>query len=108
MDFEITNFDSGRWLVVQPSGEIDMVNAPTLRAALVDFDRPDIIVDLTGVEFIDSTGLGVLVGAAARARKRDGELRVVCPRPGIRKVFAITGLDAVFAIAADLNEASAD
>jgi anti-sigma B factor antagonist len=108
MDFEITSFESGRWLVVQPSGEIDMVNAPTLRAALVEFDRDHVIVDLSNVEFIDSTGLGVLVGAAARARKRDGEMRVVCPRPGIRKVFAITGLDAVFMIAADLAEASTD
>jgi anti-sigma B factor antagonist len=108
MNFEITSFERGRWLVVQPTGEIDMVNAPTLRATLIELDRAEVVVDLSGVEFIDSTGLGVLVGAAARARKRDGEMRVVCPRPGIRKVFAITGLDAVFEISADLTEATAE
>jgi anti-sigma B factor antagonist len=108
MDFDISSSERGRWLVVQPKGEIDMVNAPLLRAALVDIDRPYVVVDLSEVEFIDSTGLGVLVGAGARARNRGGEVRIVCPRRGIRKVFDITGLDTVFEISVELADATAD
>jgi len=64
-----------------------------------------VIVDLGGVAFIDSSGLGVLVSALRRARERDGSVRIVCTRDNVLKIFRITGLDKVFPIFSDITEA---
>ncbi len=56
------------------------------------------MVDLEGVDFLDSTGLGVLIGGLKRVRSHDGDLSLVCTEPRILKVFEITGLTKVFAI----------
>jgi anti-sigma B factor antagonist len=66
-----------------------------------------IVVDLDGVDFLDSTGLGVLVGALKRVRSNDGELSLVCTQPRIRKVFEVTGLTKVFALYDSVDEAVA-
>src|SRR5207248_9099888 len=57
-----------------------------------------VVVDLEGVDFLDSTGLGVLVGGLKRLRSHDGDMILVCTQPRILKVFEITGLTKVFAI----------
>ena len=57
-----------------------------------------IIVDLEGVDFLDSTGLGVLVGGLKRLRSHEGDLALVCTQSRILKVFEITGLTKVFSI----------
>lgn len=91
----------GSHVVVQVSGEIDISTAPRLREAIVGLlaeGRTQIAVDLRGVDFLDSTGLGVLVGGLKRARSAGGELRVISTSPRIEKVFAITGLDGIFQI----------
>lgn len=88
-------------VVVRVSGEIDISTAPRLREAIVSLlaeGRTQIAVDLRGVDFLDSTGLGVLVGGLKRARSAGGELRVISTSPRIEKVFAITGLDGIFEI----------
>ena len=64
------------------------------------------VVDLGRVEFLDSTGLGVLVGAHRRLRARDGSLDLVCPHERLLKVFRITGLDNVFDIHASVEDAT--
>ena len=66
-----------------------------------------IVVNLEEVEFIDSTGLGVLVGALKRMRARGGSLSLVCHQEGLLRVFTITGLVKVFAIYATVDEATA-
>ena len=87
--------------VVEVSGEIDVYTAPKLREALlslVDSGTYRLVVDMSGVEFLDSTGLGVLVGGLKRVRAHDGWIDLVCTQSRILRIFRITGLNKVFSI----------
>ena len=87
--------------VLSVAGEIDIATAPSLRMHLLDLieqAKLSLIVDLEAVDFLDSTGLGVLVSALKRVRGYEGDLALVCTRPQVLKVFDITGLSRVFAI----------
>lgn len=98
----------GEFSVVEVSGEIDVYTAPRLREQLVDLvdnGRYDIVVDMRGVEFLDSTGLGVLVGGLKRVRQHEGSLRLVCAQERILKIFRITGLTKVFPIHDTIEDA---
>lgn len=97
------------WSVLSVSGEVDVATAPRLRERLVGLvgeGRTKIVVDLEQVDFIDSTGLGVLVGALKRVRTNDGDLALVCTGARILKVFEITGLTKVFAIHRSVDDAT--
>jgi anti-sigma B factor antagonist len=89
--------------VLRIVGEIDVATAPVVRkelAALVNDGAQRIILDLDGVAFIDSSGLGVLVGALRRLRdERGGRVTVDGVQDGVRKVFEITGLGPMFGLA---------
>jgi anti-sigma B factor antagonist len=88
-------------VVVTVSGEVDVYTAPQLRSALEDriaAGQTSLVVDLEDVGFIDSTGLGVLVGRLKVVRKADGWLSVVCTNERILRLFAITGLDQVLPV----------
>ena len=100
MDLSISSADRGDVTVVHVAGEIDVYTAPVLRERLdeqISAGRRHLVVDLQGVTFMDSTGLGVLVG----------RLKLVCTSERILKVFAITGLDKVFQIFDSIDEALA-
>ncbi len=87
--------------VVRLSGEVDIFSAPKLREKLIELvnqGRRHIVVDLDAVDFLDSTGLGVLVGGLKRLRSQDGELSLVCTRDRILRLFALTRLDSAFQI----------
>jgi len=87
--------------VLSVRGEVDVYTAPRLREKLVELvsqGRHQIVIDLEGVDFLDSTGLGVLVGGLKRLRSHSGDLDLVCTQHRILKVFEITGLTKVFAI----------
>src|SRR5947199_7022122 len=87
--------------VVAVAGEIDLFTAPELKAAIgeaLESGRTRIVVDLTATTFLDSTALGVLIGAVKRLRSRDGVLTIVNTDPNIAKTFEITGLDQIFTI----------
>ena len=106
LGLEVTKRD--RWSVVAVRGEVDVATAPRLREKLIDLvnqGEHHIVVDLTDVDFLDSTGLGVLVGALKRVRTNDGELALVCCEPRILKVFEITGLTKVFTMHTTVDEA---
>ena len=95
--------------VVHVGGEIDVYTAPLLRERLdqqVAAGRHHLVVDLEEVTFMDSTGLGVLVGRLKLVRDQDGRLRMVCTQERILKVFRITGLDKVFHIFDSVDEAA--
>lgn len=85
--------------VAAPTGDLDAFTAPHLKNELVQLiegrSARVVIVDLTGVTFLDSTALGVLIGALKRIRDRDGELRIVKPSPIVNRIFEITSLDRV-------------
>jgi anti-sigma B factor antagonist len=110
MDLGVEVSDRGGWAVLAVSGEVDVATVPRLREqlhSLVAQGKHQIVVDLEGVDFLDSTGLGVLVGGLKRVRAHDGELRLVCTQQRIRKVFEVTGLTKVFAIHDTVDEAIA-
>ena len=99
IEIEVRNRDGAT--IVTARGEVDVATAPALRDGLeeaLDRDIGSVVVDLTGVTFIDSTGLGVLIGARRRCVEAGRELRVVVAEPRILKVFEITGLTELFTI----------
>jgi anti-sigma B factor antagonist len=97
--------------VLAATGEIDVHTASRLRDRLADViasGERTLIVDLTGVDFLDSTGLGVLVGGLNKVQEVDGSLSLVCPHASLLKLFTITGLDQVFVIHPTVAAAIAD
>ena len=88
--------------VVAVHGELDIDGAPELRAALIETieEQPGqhVVVDLEGVEFIDSAGLGVLLGGLERARAAAGDLALVATGQSVIRVLELTGLNRVFEI----------
>ena len=95
------------WSVVSPRGSVDAATAPALRAALeaAAADADSVLVDLGGVTFLDSTGLGVLVGGLRRARVGGGALRVVCADATMLELFRVTGLMDVLDVHRDVRTA---
>jgi anti-sigma B factor antagonist len=92
-------------------GSLDIATSPSVRAALTDAsERGDhrLIVDLTRVDFLDSTGLGALIGAQRRAREFHVEVRLVAKEGQILRLLRITGLLKVFAVYPTLEDASKD
>ena len=110
MDLELKHRPEGDSTVVEVAGEIDVYTAPKLREQLIDLVTAGsyhLVIDMHGVEFLDSTGLGVLVGGLKRVRAHDGSLKLVCAEDRILKIFRITGLTKVFPIYASVTEALA-
>ena len=94
--------------VVTVGGEIDLFTVPEFKQhmnAAIDTGASSVVVDLTATTFIDSSSLGVLIGAHRRLKGRGGALTVVCSQDAIVKTFRITGLDGVFRIVGTLDEA---
>jgi anti-sigma B factor antagonist len=97
--------------IIEVGGEIDVYTAPKLRECIVDLvnrGNYHLVVDMEDVEFLDSTGLGVLVGGLKRVRAHDGSLRLVCTQERLLKIFRITGLTEVFAIYDTVDAALGD
>ena len=93
---------------VRVRGDVDLATSPRLRSALVDLHQRGchhLEVDLGGVEFLDSTGIGVLIGALRRARQAGGELHLLALSPELDRLFALLGLGAVFGLAPPVDEA---
>lgn len=98
------------WTVLEVAGELDVVGAPDLRQhvmAAVRSGGHHLVLDLTGVDFIDSFGIGVVVGALKRTRLLDGDLRLVVPEPRVRRVFEVCDLDRIFTLHNGIDEAVA-
>jgi anti-sigma B factor antagonist len=105
-DFHIEERRDGAVPVVAVSGEIDVATAPQLRECLhqvIADGGSTVALDLLSVTFLDSTALGVLVGALKRCREQGGDLQLVIADPRIVKIFEITGLTNVFTIADSLQ-----
>ncbi len=94
--------------IISLQGEVDVYTAPQLKQqmiVLLEQGAREIIVDLTNVDYLDSTALGVLIGGLKRLREVDGNLALICPNARIRRVFEITGLDKIFDIYNSEDEA---
>lgn len=110
MDLSVSTRDEDGRTVVAATGEVDVYTAPVLDDALsaaVTGGATRVVVDLSGVDFLDSTGLSVLVKALKRVRDADGSLDVVVTAERVNKVFRITGLDQVIPVHASLADALA-
>ena len=94
--------------VLRLTGEVDVYTAPQLRERvieLVDGGTQHVLADLGQVTFLDSTGLGALIGGLKRLRARDGSLTLVIGTDRIRRIFRVTGLDRAFALRPSVQEA---
>lgn len=108
MEIEIHSTRVGDVAIVSVAGEVDVYTAPKLKESLLAAASDGgarLVVDLRSVGFIDSSGLGVLVGALRRSRERDGWVRLVCSDDNVLKVLGITGLDKVFAVFSTVESA---
>ncbi|MCX6433955.1 MAG: STAS domain-containing protein [Actinobacteria bacterium] len=108
MDFSVDVVSHADRTVVVVAGELDAHTAPALQTELDPLSRRAgmaIVVDLSAVPFIASTGLGVLVTTLKHLREVGGSLDVVVVPPRVLKVFTLTGLDAVIPLHATLAEA---
>ena len=110
MDLKLDHHAKDGIEVIDVQGEIDMYTAPRLRELLIDLVSKgsyQLVVNMDKVGFLDSTGLGVLVGGLKRVRAHDGSLDLVCTQQRILKIFRITGLTKVFGIHQTVNQAIA-
>lgn len=101
MELSFTTRPLGDSMVLEVAGEIDITTAPRFRARLIELiggGSRSVVVDLDSVGFIDSTGLGVLIGARRRLGEVGGELTLVIPPGPIRNLFAVTDLEGIFTI----------
>ena len=101
MSVTIRRFEQPPWTVLSVGGDLDVVGAPDLRQAVVtavaDGSRL-LVLDLSELDFVDSFGIGAVVGALKRLRQRGGDLALVCPSPRVRRVFEICDLDRILAL----------
>jgi anti-sigma B factor antagonist len=109
MDFQISKRRvNDETTVVSVSGEIDLFTAPEFKQCVsgeIDAGCSHVVVDLSATTFIDSSSLGVLIGAHRRLKLRGGVLTVVCDNDPIVKTFRITGLDGVFTLVSSIDDA---
>lgn len=86
---------------IEVHGEIDVYTSPKVKEIITELIEKGnylLIINLEGVRYIDSTGLGVLIGALKKVREKDGCINLVCNNPQIKKIFNITGLVKIFGI----------
>jgi len=101
VELKVSTRSTPGYAVMAIAGEIDLYTAPRLQAEftrLLENGPARIVIDMSGVEFCDSTGMNVLLSALKRMRERGGQLEVAAPRPAVRKILQVTGLDSVFTV----------
>ena len=105
VELKVSCRSQGDHTIVSVAGEIDLYTAPRLRSelitALAGGGPARIVVDMSGVEFCDSTGMNVLLAAQRQAREAGGDVQLAGPRPAIRRVLQVTGLETVFTVLDD-------
>lgn len=108
--FTLDVTERGHLTLVSLEGELDLASQGAFRARLVDLlvaGRTDLVLDLGGLTFLDSTGLGALIGIRRRAHALRGSLVLVCPPGTVRRVFEVVGLEKVFDIRPSVEAALA-
>ncbi|RNM14191.1 STAS domain-containing protein [Nocardioides pocheonensis] len=101
MELEIGHSTEGEYDILAPQGEIDLASYTTLRNRIGDLisqGRANLVVDLSGTEFLDSTALGALIGGRRKAYAAGGSFAIICDSPVLLRLFTITKLDLVFTV----------
>ena len=94
--------------VVAPTGRLDVAGAPTLKDAISETlknGQARVVIDMEGVSFVDSTGLGSVIAALKQIRSSKGDLRLAAPNQQVRVVLELTTLDRVFPYYSSVEEA---
>lgn len=106
--FHVSTIERDHWSIVAVVGELDLSTVPAARsevtAAVSRRTPPFVVLDVTGLEFIDSVGLGVVVGALKRVNGAGGELRVAAKEGRVLRAFVLTGLDRLVRMGATVDE----
>jgi len=104
---EIAVEKNDNYTVCRPAGELDTYTVGQFREALAELAGADrLLIDLSGVPFLDSAGLGALIGGVRRAREAGGEVAICCARPAVARLLSTTGFDRVARIAETEEEAA--
>lgn len=94
--------------ICRPVGELDAFTVGQFRQALGDLaSTPRLVIDLAAVPFVDSAGLGALIGGIRRARELGGDVAVACSRPTLVRLLRTTGFDRIVTVADTVDEAAA-
>jgi anti-sigma B factor antagonist len=106
LDFSIDQSEG--CIVCRPVGELDAFGASQFRQAMAElaFTGGLVLVDLTGVGFVDSAGLGALVGGVRRVREHGGNIAIVCPKPRLTQLLHTTGFDRFVSVYVSADEAA--
>jgi len=111
LEVQTRRTDAGITVVV-PNGRLDVAGAPTLKAAIGDAVKDDgtprLVIDMEGVSFVDSTGLGSVIAALKLVRGSKGDIRLAAPNQQVRVVLELTTLDRVFAYYPTVEDALTD
>jgi anti-anti-sigma factor len=103
---EIEVDDSATYTLCRPVGELDAYTVTTFRETLGELStRPRVVIDLSEVPFMDSAGLGALIGGIRRAREHGGEVAVACSRPTLTRLLHTTGFDRIVPVTETLEDA---
>ena len=107
LEVQTRQVDSGA-TVVAPTGRLDVAGAPALKDAIseaVKNGQPRVVLDMEGISFVDSTGLGSVIAALKQIRSSQGDLRLAAPNQQVRVVLELTTLDRVFPYYSTVEEA---
>jgi anti-sigma B factor antagonist len=105
---EINVENTGEYTICRPVGELDAYTVGEFRDALADLANiPRLLIDLSEVPFMDSAGLGALIGGIRRAREADGEVSVACSRPTLTRLLHTTGFDRIVPVTETVDGAAA-
>jgi anti-sigma B factor antagonist len=104
---EINVEDAGTYTICRPVGELDAYTVGEFREALAELATSQrLLIDLSDVPFMDSAGLGALIGGIRRAREADGEVSVACSRPTLTRLLHTTGFDRIVPVTETVEEAA--
>ncbi len=108
MDIKVDIKEGEGCNILNVCGDVDVYTSPKVKEsinALIEKEIYNIVVNLEDVRYVDSTGLGVLIGALKRVKEHNGNIVLVCTNPQIKKIFQITGLVKIFSIFANNEDA---
>ena len=104
-DFEVESEEFETHSVLRPRGDIDAYSVGQFREALSGLaEIPRLLIDLSEVPFMDSAGLGALIGGIRRNRDHEGEIVVVCDKPALTRLLHTTGFDRIVPVIETLDE----
>jgi anti-sigma B factor antagonist len=107
LNIELDNTDTGL-TICRPVGELDAFTVSQFRQTLAELaSSPRLLIDMSGVPFVDSAGLGALIGGIRRARELGGDVAVCCNRPTLIRLLRTTGFDRIVTVAETIEEAAA-